>query len=692
MTISLDNAISGLRAAQSSLNVISNNISNASVEGYTRKILPQETLLIGGEGRGVRLQAILRKVDMTLLRDFNKQTSVTAGTATRTQYLSRVQEFHGASEAERNLSAQIGRMYDAFSELSTAPDNSFQLNNAVNAAQQTAQTFNDFHGLLEQMRNEVQDDIASAITELNQSLESVADLNKRIAILDSQGKSTAEFEDQRDREIQNISQYLEISSYTIENKKIVLMTRRGETLVDNSAQTMSFSPTPATAGAYYPGGSLNGILIEGIDVTATNLGGKLGALITLRDQTIPTYQAQADEVAQKMAERFDAVGLRLFTDANRLVPASSTAPAPIGYVGFAGEIRVNPDIVADSTLLRTGSYGQVALPGSNEMVRKVLDNALGLYLGQGANGTTNISAGTVFASTGLTQRADLIGTYDITDYVPDLSTAPNLTLPGAFTVDIGGTAFAININPGDTATDLVNNINAAVGSTVASLNGLGQLRITANADITISDISLGGALALADLGLVAGTTTAQSPSFSVQVGTQSPITVVINPADTATDLLADLNAIPGLTATLNGSGQLVLTPTRGGSIALANVEGEPMQALGLNVVNIAHNPFRNASVGPDGSLNTGLLNNSTVADYTRSVLATQAEDAASAVTADDRESAYLQSLTKRNQDTSGVNLDQELSELIRVQTAYSAAARMISASEDMLDELFAAFR
>lgn len=691
MSVALNTAISGLRAAQGNLNVISNNISNAGVDGYTRKILPQETLLIGGEGVGVKLQAILRKVDMTLLRDLNKQASTTAASATRTTYLSRIQDFSGASEAERNLSARLGGLYDAFSELSTAPDNSFQLNNTLNAAQQTAQSFNDFNDLLGQMRNDVQSDISAAVGDLNQSLKSISDLNKRIAILDSQGKSSAEFEDQRDIEIRNVASYLEISTYTLENKQVVLMTRRGETLVDNSPLTVSFAETPASAGSFYPGGGLNGILIEGIDITANAIGGKLGALIDLRDSTLPTYQAQIDELAQKTAERFDSVGLRLFTDANRQVPASATPPAPVPYVGFAGEIRVNPDIVADPTLLRTGTYGQTALPGSNEMTRKILDNAMGLYLGQQGTGTANISAGTIFAATGMTATAQMIGTTDISDYVPDLGAAPNITLPASFEIDIGGTPYAININPGDTATDLVNTINTTVGSTVAALNGVGQLRLTAPADITINDISL-GALGLADLGLTPGVpATAVNPSFTVQVGTQSPVTIVIEPTDTAADILLDLNTIPGLTASLNGAGQLTMSPTRGGSLSIANVEGEPIQDLGLTVTNIAHNSFRSTEVGPDGSLATGLVNNSTLSDYSRSTLSAQAEDAASALTANDREQAYNEALIKRNQDTSGVNLDQELSELIRIQTAYSAAARMISASEQMMDELFAAF-
>lgn len=691
MTVSLDTAISGLRAAQRQMDVISNNVSNAGVDGYTRKILPQETLLVGGEGVGVKLQAVMRKVDMTLMRDLVKQISVKGSATTTETYLSKIQDFNGASESESSIAAQLGQLGDAFTNLSTAPDNKLYLQSTITEAQDTATKFNKYNTLLSNMRNDAQADISSAVTSINTSLKNIADLNTKIAVLDSQGRSTADLEDKRDAEIKNVSQYMELSSYTIENNQIVLMTKRGETLVDHSAKQLSFNQTPVSAGSYYPGGGINGITIDGIDITNTNLGGKLGALIDLRDKTIPTYQAQLDELAQKTAERFNSVGLKLFTDANRMVPPSSTPPAPVSYVGFAGEIRVNPDVVADPTLLRSGTYGQTVTEGSNEMIRKVTQFALGLYQGQTVNGTANISAGTIFGATGLTQSAQLVGTVDLTDYAPDLDAAPNITAPGSFQLSIGGTPYAITINPGDTATTLVNNINAAVGSTVASLNGLGQLKFDATASIGIADISLGAA-GLADLGLTAGTTAPTNPSFSVQVGTQSAVTVSIAPGDTAATLLATLNAIPGMTASLDGSGALVMTPDRGGSISVTNVSGLPVQALGLSVTNVPHNAFRTASVGPDGSLSTGLVANSSIADYSRTMLSAQAEDYAAAQSKSDSESSFYETLNNRNTDNSGVNIDEELSTMIRVQTAYSAAARMISASEQMMDDLMNAFR
>ncbi len=691
MTIALNNAISGLKAAQRSLDVISNNISNAGVDGYTRKILPQETLLIGGEGAGVRLQAILRKVDMTLSRDMVKQSSVSSNSATTESYLSRIQQFHGASEAERSISARLGALSDAFSELSTAPEDPFKLSSVINTAADAAKSMNNFNTLLTQMRNDVQDDISFSIASLNESLRVVAELNQKIAALDSQGRSTAELEDERDRQVQNVAKYMEISTYKTENNKIVLMTRGGVTLADETPRTVTFDKTPVSAGSYYPGGGINGILVNGIDITGSNIGGSIGSMIELRDKTLPTYQAQVDELAQKTAARFDSIGLKLFTDANRQVPPSTTPPAPVSYVGFAGQIQVNPDIIADPTLLRTGTYGQTALPGSNEMIRKVLDFAFGMNLGHTVNGGVDLSAGTLFAATGLTQSSQLIGSMDLTDYLPDLGSAPNVTLPADFELVIGGTAHTITINAGDTATDLVNTINATVGSPVAALNGIGQLRLNTTADITINDLTLGVA-GLADLGLTPGTTTATNPSFTVQVGTQSPVTVSIAPGDTAANLLATLNAIPGLSATLGPGGELVMTPVMGGSISISNVSGEPIQAMGLTVSNIAHESFRTTGVGPDGTLSTGLVANANFADYSRSMLASQSEDHATSVTKSDRESTYYDTLKKRLSDESGVNIDQELSELIRIQTSYSAAARMITAAEQMMDELFAAFR
>jgi hypothetical protein len=248
----------------------------------------------------------------------------------------------------------------------------------------------------------------------------------------------------------------------------------------------------------------------------------------------------------------------------------------------------------------------------------------------------------------------------------------------------------ITVAPGDTATDLVTDINTAFGSNVCALNGLGQLSFTTTSDITIANGTIGAA-GMADLGFTFGTFPASNPALTIQVGTQSAVTVTIAPGDTAADLLADLAAIPGLSASLDTNGFLVLTPTLGGDLTISNANGDPINTLGLTVSNVAHNSFRQSNLGPNAALSTGILGNSTLEDFARSMVSDQSEDHSFNKDNLEKETSFLNTLSTRHSSQTGVNIDEELSELIRVQTAYTAAAKMISASEKLFDDLMAAF-
>lgn len=689
-TLSLTSALSGLKAAQRSLDTISNNISNASTDGYTKKTLTQENLVVGGVGSGVTLNAIMRTVDKSLLRDLMTQTSVSSGASVEQSYLAQIQSFHGSSDSETAISNQIGALQNAFSAASLSPDSTTALTAVVQSAQQVASTFNKFSDLLNQQRNDANTQIATDVKTVNQQLQTISSLNKQIQTLTAQGQSTADLEDQRDSAVKTVAKYMQVSTFTADNNQLVVMTKQGQPLVDDKAHQLVFNNTPLSATSYYPGGGASGLYIDsagtsGTEVTQGQVGGEMGALFNLRDNTLPTYQAQMDEMAQKLSARLDQQGLKLFTDGSGNVPASTADPAPVSYVGYSGEIRVNPAIVKDPTLIRNGTTGQTVQTGSNDVISKVAEFGFGAYAYDQASGTADISSGDLYTSLGLAPSNKLAGSVDISQYA-DLDSAPNITAPASFSLDIGTGPVTITISPGDTPADLVNNINATFGTGTAALDGSGHLTFKSSGDITLSDVDIGSA-GMADLGLSFGTTAASNPSFSVKVGGANAVTVSIDPGDTASELLNKLNAIPGLSATLNGTGQLILTPTQGGALDVENVSGSPVNALGLSVSGVAQTGFRQNHLGPSGTLSTGLLANSTLADYAVSAITSQAEDAGAADDASTKESAYLSTLQTRNSDQSGVNIDEEVAQLVRVQTAYSAAARMVSTTEKMLDDL-----
>src|SRR5688572_11358707 len=89
LTTALLAATSGLRAAQTGIDIVSRNVANATTVGYTRKTVPQTPLIVGGEGQGVRLGDIERQVNARLQVEVRSGLSQTTAYGVRDDFLSR---------------------------------------------------------------------------------------------------------------------------------------------------------------------------------------------------------------------------------------------------------------------------------------------------------------------------------------------------------------------------------------------------------------------------------------------------------------------------------------------------------------------------------------------------------------------------------------------------------------------------
>jgi flagellar hook-associated protein 1 FlgK len=69
------------------------------------------------------------------------------------------------------------------------------------------------------------------------------------------------------------------------------------------------------------------------------------------------------------------------------------------------------------------------------------------------------------------------------------------------------------------------------------------------------------------------------------------------------------------------------------------------------------------------------------------VLSVQGEAAANAASLSQGQAVVVNALKQRFHDASGVNVDQEMANLIALQTAYGANARVMTVVRDMLDVL-----
>jgi|GEM_PF-2356126 len=805
----LNAALSGLKITQSSISVLSSNIANVNTVGYSRKVLQQSTQVIGGQNIGVLAQNIERVVDKFLRREVLDQIGVASGLETRSKYLQQIQEFHGPAEKQYALSNQVGKLKAAFQNLAGDPSQSHLLENVYQESVATVDKFHKFSDLITRLRNNAQDEMNQIVMHINALTDQIAELNKQVKAEFLGGRSTAEIEDQRDLAIQKLAEYIDISYYErSDDKIIVIQTRYGTPLVDDAKRELYFNPSTIGATLSYPA-SVAAIRVSdpvtGVNLTdQSNLGGQLGALAQLRDATLPQYQAQLDEMAYRMAERFNSQGLRLFSLGNQTIPADDpTLDPPSGYAGFARSMQVTPAVTNNHELIRSGTNGNVVPAGSAELLRKIVDftfgenayqQALGnidlsggvsayvqgtvniqnlttldtdpninpgsndvfsIQLGTGpvinitigsgdtaadlvntinvafpglaslngggrlvlaandditiadinlgaaglaalglASGTVNLpDPDTLFHSLGLTSQARMVSQTNIQS-LGDLSNGEFIqaTLRDTFTLTVGDfTPVNITIGLGDTAADLVNTINAAFPG-LAQLGGSGNLVLTSTEAIDIADVNL-GPNALAELGLSIGTTNPVLPSFSIQLGNKPPVTIDIGSSDTSATLLASINAIAGITATLTSpDGYLQITPDEGGDLILVDGFGNPLQAMGIQVTNVQHTAFRTTGLSSNGLLSSGIGSATNLVNYITQAITKQSQDAAHTESSLIVEQTYRDTLVRRQQDENGVNLDEEMALLVQLQNNYAAAAKAIQVIDEMFAQLMAVIR
>lgn len=363
--MSLDAALSiassGLANINQQLALISQNVANASTPSYAVETKSQQSVTAGGQPMGVASGVATANIDAALEAQVFTGNANTASLQTTTNALSAIDQVMGSPGSGADLASQVTSLENAFSALATEPSNETQQQAVVQAASGLAAGINQLSQAYTTGRQNAENAIVSEVGAVNTSLAQIGTLSNQITALKAQGKSTADLENQRSQQMQTLSALLEVKFVPEANGGMLVFSASGTELPTNGAGTLSVAPATIGPGASYPGG-IAPVMLGGVDVTRQLTGGTLGANIALRDQTLPDYQAGLDEFAENLATRFAAQGLTLFTDGAGNVPAGGGSPVQSGYVGFAAEIEVNPQVAANPALVRDGTNAIAGSP------------------------------------------------------------------------------------------------------------------------------------------------------------------------------------------------------------------------------------------------------------------------------------------------------------------------------------------
>lgn len=676
LTISLSSALASLNVTQSQMQIVSNNVANATTEGFTKKSASATTRVIAGQGAGVRLAEIERVVDQNLLRQLRDQLARVSNLDTLNTYYTRIQDLFGPPGNDSDISHMIAELGASLESLTSSPELAAGKFDVIADANSLAGRLNTLTTEIQAMRSEADSQITDAIAIVNQRLTTINELNDQIGDAKALGQSTAELEDARDRALADLSEMMGIQTYTRANGHVVVFSSAGRPLVDTSIIPLSHSAVATMAPSVNYPNVIGGILYgpAGADITSEISDGRIGALIEMRDQRLTELQAEIDRLTEVLTSSVNAAhnAGSAFPPPQTLTStrtfAGADAPAWSGtfrvtIVDTAGAVVESLDIalggVADVNALVTAINGMTNATASLDANGRVVMSATGANRIAVNEMTSQVATGSETA--GLAQFLglnDLFTLYnDYVDYTadPQASATTALGLAGNLTFSHPGGPTVVAYAAGEDLNTIAANITAALAAenitaTVLSENGKFRLSLTDND---------GDNFFITDSG-----------SLTSTLNLHSGLIGAAGIVDLRSDILADPNLLS--TGTLSNAATLNV-----GDFVLA--AGDSTGAAAMAAAFTTGQSFAGAGGLP------GLT--SKLADYAGSITSLNSTQAANAEAQFKIQEGYQEALKSRNSGISDVNIDEEMSTLLVLQNAYQAAARVTQTVSQMMDVL-----
>jgi flagellar hook-associated protein 1 len=309
----LSTAMSGLRATQASLSLVSSNVANAETPGYVKKTLNQVAGLSGDFGSSVLINGVNRQLDQYLQSQLRTETSGASYSAIRSTYLANLQTVYGNPGDSGTIENAFNNLLTAVQGLSTSPESASARIGVVNAAQIMAQQLNATSQGIQGLRANAEAGISDSISTANNALAQIAAINGQLQSNGQTDASTAALLDQRDQYIDQLSGLMDIRTVTNSLNQVTVFTNSGVQLVGTEAAQLTFNAqgtvTPNTLYNTDPTKSNLGTITINFphggsyDMVSTNSirSGKIAAYLELRDKTLVQAQAQVDQFAASMS-------------------------------------------------------------------------------------------------------------------------------------------------------------------------------------------------------------------------------------------------------------------------------------------------------------------------------------------------------------------------------------------------------
>jgi flagellar hook-associated protein 1 len=615
----LSAALAGVNVTQQSLSVIAGNVANADTPGYVDESVNQNEVVVAGQaGASVDTTGINRDLNTLLQSQLWTETSGDSYADTTSQLYQQLQQVYGTPGSSTSFDAIYNNFTTALQSLASNPSSTSQQSAVIGSAQELAQNLNSMTTTVQQLRTEAEQGIANGVQTANNALQQIAQINLQLQGASPTDGTSATLEDQRDQDITQLSQLMNVKVVQNPNNQISVFTGTGQQLVGGPqasqlqfsnvgslTATALWSATPSDDGA----GTVTLVSPSGAttDLIATNAlqSGQLGAYVQMRDSVLPQAQTQLDELANQMSQAL----------------SNQTTSGTAVTVGAQSGFNVDVGSVLP------GNSVQLTYTDSSSIQHTITIVSLG------AGGTLPPQ---------------------------DTPSNPNDQVIG---VDFSGGISSV-----------VSQLNGALGANLQFSNPSGTLLQVINKNGTSNVVNSLSATSTVT-SLTSGSP--QVPLFTDGIGNQ-PITGASNASGQQTT---------GLAGRIEVNPALVASPTSLVAYAANTTSGDPTRpdflVNQMTTASLTYSP--STGIGTPGTPFSG-----TLTDYMSQIVSQQSQAANAATNLQQGQDTVLTALQQRFNNQSGVNIDTEMSNLIALQNAFGANARVMSTIEQMMSMLMQA--
>ena len=361
----LSNTATGLSAIQAKAATTSNNISNANTPGYARQqanLAEATPSALGGNrgyiGGGVYLLNVTQTRDQFVESQLPSAFSNSSSSTAESDALAGVTTFNNGTDGD--LTDAMSAFYSSLTALAQNPGDTSLRQSAVQSATWLASTFNRTSVALEQARSGIDASVTTTVQTVNSTLAQVADLNRRISVIESSGGEPNDLVDQRHNLMDQAAQLIGATQVPDAYGNISLVLPGGTTVVSaSSAATLTVQGDPANKGhtdlVFTPADGSAPVVLK-----QSELGGQIGGLLSARDGAMGQASTDLDTLAFGFARAINAqnrAGFALDGSAGGNVFSVGATSA-----NAAATIALDPALASNPSLLAAASKA-TTVPG-----------------------------------------------------------------------------------------------------------------------------------------------------------------------------------------------------------------------------------------------------------------------------------------------------------------------------------------